>query len=166
MTKRIFQALCSLPLLLLMAGSVPAEDKESTSEEPMTNARLERILKALDPGIKGENGRWEMVQDGVTLLILSDESFNRIRVVAPVAEAQGVDEPMLMRMMEANFTSSLDARYAIFQGMVWTIFAHPLDSLRERDLVSGLKQVINLVKTTGTSYSSTGLRFGPPYQEK
>lgn len=36
----------------------------------------------------------------------------------------------------------------------------------ERDLVSGLQQVVTLVKTAGTTYSSSDLHFGPSYQEK
>ena len=71
-----------------------------------------------------------------------------------------------MGMMEANFATALDARYAVFEGIVWAVFGHPLDSLRERDLVSRLQQVVSLVKTAGTTYLSSDLKFGPSYEEK
>jgi len=107
-----------------------------------------------------------MVRDNVSVMILTDESHNRMRIIAPAADVKQFDQQVLMKMMEANFATALDARYAIFKGIVWAAFIHPLDSLRERDLISGLKQVTTLVKTTGTSYSSSDLQFGPSYQEK
>lgn len=132
----------------------------------MTNARLDQILKTVEPGVKGGSGRWQMVREGIPLMVLTDESHNRMRVIAPAAEVEQVNPEILMKMMEANFVAALDARYAVFKGVVWAIFIHPLDSLIERDLISALKQVTTLVKTTGTSYSSSELQFGPSYEEK
>jgi hypothetical protein len=43
---------------------------------------------------------------------------------------------------------------------VWAAFLHPLDSLTARELRSALDQVVALVKTTGATYSSSGLTFG------
>jgi hypothetical protein len=167
MKKKVFLALWFLPVLLLITKANPAEDRKGLiSEEPMTNARLERILRTLESNVKGGNGQWRVVRDGIPVMILTDETHNRMRVIAPAAEVKEVDQKILMRMMEANFATALDARYAIFKGIVWSAFIHPLDSLRERDLISGLQQVITLVKTTGTSYSSSSLQFGPAYQEK
>lgn len=157
-----------MPIFFLLAEASPAAEdgKALTAEEPMTNARLEQVLKSLDSNIKGGKGRWEMVRDGIPVLVLTDESHNRMRVIAPAAEVKQTDQQVLMKMMEANFATALDARYAIFKGIVWAAFIHPLDSLRERDLVSAIRQVTTLVKTTGTSYSSSELQFGPSYQEK
>lgn len=167
MKKRVSLSLWFLPMFLFIASvNHAAEGKGLRSEEPMTNAKLDRILKTVEPNVKGGNGRWEMVRDGVPVMVLTDESHNRMRVIAPASELKPVDQQILMRMMEANFATALDARYAIFKGMVWAAFIHPLDSLRERDLISGLQQVITLVKTTGTTFSSSELQFGPSYQEK
>ena len=99
-------------------------------------------------------------------MVLTDESHNRMRVIAPAAEVKQIDPEVLMKMMEANFVAALDARYAVFKGIVWAAFIHPLDSLSERDLISGLKQVTALVKNTGTTFSSSKLHFGPSYEEK
>jgi hypothetical protein len=68
--------------------------------------------------------------------------------------------------MEANFLTALDARYAVFKGIVWAVFIYPLNSLLEKDFVSALDQVTTLTKTTGTTYSSSELQFGPSYPEK
>lgn len=167
MKRRAFAVLWFLPMLLLMARASRAEDgKGFRPEGPMTNARLEQILRIVEPSVRGGGGRWEMIRDEVRLVILSDEAHNRMRVIAPVVEVKQLDQQTLMRMMEANFSTALDARYAVFQGTVWAAFLHPLDSLRERDFISGLQQVTTLVKTTGTTYSSSDLRFGPSYQGK
>ncbi len=167
MKRRNPLVLWFLPTILVMAtANYAADGKGLKAEGPMTNARLEAILKTVEPNVKGGNGRWEMVRDGVPVMVLTDESHNRMRVIAPASELKQVDQQILMRMMEANFARALDARYAIFQGIVWAAFIHPLDSLRERDFISGLQQVISLVKTTGTTYSSSELQFGPSYQGK
>src|SRR5919106_142221 len=155
-----------LSIVLFTATANPAEEKESKTETPMTNVRLEEILRRLEPGLKGSDGQWQMVREGIPLMVMTDESHNRMRVIAPAAEVKQVDPEVLMRMMEANFVAALDARYAVFNGIVWAAFIHPLDSLIERDLVSGLNQVTTLVKTTGTSYSSSELHFGPSYEGK
>lgn len=165
MKKRNSLVLWFLPTILVMAtANYAADGKGLKAEGPMTNARLERILKTMEPSTKGGNGRWEMVRDRIPVLVLTDESHNRMRVIAAAAEVKEVDQQILMTMMEANFARALDVRYAIFQGIVWAAFIHPLDSLRERDFVSGLQQVVTLVKTTRTTYSSSDLHFGPSYQ--
>ncbi len=164
MKKRVLLAVWFLSLLLLAArASTASDERESKPEEPMTSAALERILKTMEPKTKGSSGRWEMLRDGVPVLIWGNESHNRMRAMAPVTEVKRVDQEILVRMMEANFATALDARYTVFENIVWAVFSHPLDSLRERDLVSGLQQVVALVKTAGTTYSSSDLRFGPGY---
>lgn len=161
MKKRVLLATWFLPLLLLTTTASPAEDSGKLgTEEPMTNVKLEQTLKTLEPGTNGGNGRWQMLRDGVPVLIWGDESQNRMLAMAPVAELKRIDLRILMRMMEANLATALDARYAVFEGIVWSVFVHPLDSLRERDLISGLQQVVALVKTAGTTYSSSELRLG------
>ena len=164
MKKRVFLAVWFLPLFLLAAGASTASDeRELKPEEPMASAALEQILKRLEPNTTGGNGRWEMLRDGVPVLIWGNESHNRMRAMAPITEVKRVDQEILMTMMEANFATALDARYTVFEGIVWAVFNHPLDSLRERDFISGLQQVVTLVKTAGTTYSSSDLRFGPGY---
>lgn len=164
MKKRGSPAACFLTAVLFMASTSHAGEANTlTPEESMTNARLEQILRTLEPNVKGGKGQWQMVRDGIPVMILTDESHNRMRVIAPAAELQKVDQQVLTRMMEANFATALDARYAIFKDIIWAAFIHPLDSLRERDLISAFQQVVTLVKTTGTTYSSSGLQFGPGY---
>lgn len=62
--------------------------------------------------------------------------------------------------MEANFHSALDARYAVSDGVLYSAFIHPLASLTERDLISGIGQTRQLALTFGRKYSSGALHFG------
>ena len=63
-------------------------------------------------------------------------------------------------MMQANFDSALDARYAVAKGVLWSAYLHPLSTLKADDFVSGLAQVVNLAATYGSTYSSGALTFG------
>lgn len=167
MKNAVLLAICFLSLVIFTTTTQPAEEKkELKTEAPMTNARLEEVLRRVEPGLKGGDGRWQMMREGISVMVMTDESHNRMRMIAPAAEVKQLDPEALMKMMEANFVSALDARYAIFKDIVWATFIHPLDSLTERDLISAIRQVTTLVKTTGTSYSSSELQFGPSYQEK
>jgi hypothetical protein len=98
---------------------------------------------------------------------MSHDGHNRMRVLAPVGRLEALDAGILLRLLEANFSSALDARYALFRGTLWSVFLHPLESLTEPELQNALQQVVTLVKTTGTTYASTDLAFGryPPNPE-
>ena len=63
-------------------------------------------------------------------------------------------------MMQANFDSALDARYAIARGTLWSVFIHPLEALQKNELISGLGQVVNLAQSYGTLYSGGALQYG------
>lgn len=107
-------------------------------EAGMDLARLGRILKRAAPDVTGQEGSWELVMGGTKVIVIADQEHNRMRVIAPVADAGQVTPEVLRQMMEANFTGALDVRYAMFQGVVWAAFLHPLDSLTERELRSAL----------------------------
>ncbi|MFQ5882527.1 MAG: hypothetical protein ACE5I9_08670 [Candidatus Methylomirabilales bacterium] len=156
--------------LMITGGPIAAEQETPQPDIPsgkgakveavMDLTRLGKILKAAVPGAKGQDGFWQMAIEGVNVMVVADQEHNRMRVIAPAAKVDQVGPTVLRRMMEANFTSALDVRYGIFQGVIWAAFLHPLDSLTERELRSALDQVVTLVKTTGTTYSSSGLTFG------
>jgi len=99
----------------------------------------------------------------------SDLSIDRMRVVAPVislqeAEQKGVRiQPLLERILVANYHSALDPRYAIDDSkVIVAAFLHPLSTLSEGQFLSALQQVAEMVWTFGTSYSSSELIFARP----
>jgi len=66
----------------------------------------------------------------------------------------------MYRMLQANYDSALDARYATAQGLIWSVFVHPLSSLAEEFLASAIGQVHTAAETFGTTFSSGELIYG------
>ncbi|MEL7259304.1 MAG: hypothetical protein AAFN80_15945, partial [Pseudomonadota bacterium] len=75
-------------------------------------------------------------------------------------EVEKLEDGAFKRMMQANFDSALDGRYAIANDMVWATYIHPLSALEKDQLISGLGQIINLSKSYGTLYSGGAMQFG------
>ena len=136
-----------------------AEGKEPQPIKSMDNDKLEALVKRFDSQAKGRPGFWEMTYEDVSAYVITDEKANRMRIILEVADANQLEKDHLYRLMQANFDSALDARYAIAQNSDWSTFIHPLGSLSEFDFFSGLAQVITLVKTFVTSFSSGAIMF-------
>ncbi|MEO0948926.1 MAG: type III secretion system chaperone, partial [Cyanobacteria bacterium J06641_5] len=120
------------------------------------------ILRREVPQLSREGNQWRLNVEGRELLVVADPGSDRMRVFSPIGDAQSVEPEQILRMMVANFHTSLDARYAfIGDGTVVALYLHPLSSLQERDLRSALRQVAELANTFGTTYSSGDMLFGP-----
>ena len=106
------------------------------------------------------HGRWSAAtNDGLQLQCMTDERADRMRFIIPVMPVGSAPKEFLMRILEANFHSALDSRYAVAQGLVWSVFLHPLRSLGVEGARAALSQVMRLARTTGTSYSSSNMIF-------
>ncbi|MFB9149603.1 type III secretion system chaperone [Roseovarius ramblicola] len=146
-------------LYTLSADEIPAT--EAPEPEPaMTLERLDAVIRALDPEAQGNGKVWQFTIDGVQVLVVTDARADRMRAIAPVARSAEVTPEQMTRMMQANFDSALDARYAIARDVLWSAYIHPLAALQKDQLISGIGQVVNLVQSFGTLYSSGGLLFG------
>ena len=75
-------------------------------------------------------------------------------------QAEGLEPDELMRLMQANFDTALDARYAVANGRLWGTFIHPLSPLEREQFISALIQTVNLARTYGTLYSGGAQTFG------
>ncbi len=98
--------------------------------------------------------------DDTTVTLVFDINADRMRLFSQIAPSDGLSGPQLRRLMQANFDTALDARYAVAQGQLWSTFIHPLTSLTQDDFVSALAQTVTLVKTYGKTYSSGAMSFG------
>ena len=78
--------------LLLLPWSVLAAEVPGTPGS-LNTARLDSLLKTLMPAIEGQPGRWEVVLEGVPVLIISQDAYNRLRVLAPVARLEESEDP-------------------------------------------------------------------------
>ncbi len=146
-------------LFLVLSFSVFAESKEKESAIKMDNEKLGVLIKRFDKDVVTRPGFWQLQHEDMTIYVITDESANRMRVIVQVADSAQLEKEHLHRLMQANFDSALDARYAIAQGSVWSAFLHPLGSLSEYDFFSGLAQVVTLARTFGTSFSSGALTY-------
>ncbi len=96
----------------------------------------------------------------IPLVLIFDEQADRMRIVSAICNVSELTDDQLMRAMEANFHSALDARYAISSGTVWAVFVHPLSDLTPKLIRSGIGQVAECNATFGDQYASGELRFG------
>lgn len=135
------------------------------AQAQMTNDSLAAFLTEKVDSIAGFSGRWQAVYNEVPLLILTDEANDRMRIIAPITEVATLDEDLLLDCMTANFHSALDVKYAISDGLLWSVFVHPLSGLLESELDSAVDQVYAAAVTFGTTFSSTALLFGGQQQE-
>ena len=138
----------------------------SAQKGGMDNKKMEKIIEEEGSEIEGEKGSWQLVYQGRLLLILTDEKNNRMRIFSPIAEEENIDATEMRKMLIANFHSALDAKYSLYNGFVISTFTHPLKELTKNQFIDAMKQVTNLSKTFGTTYSSTDLFFGGSEEEQ
>ena len=126
----------------------------------MTLERLTEIVRAIDENaeVRGRAMRLTIAEVGVT--IITDPKNNRMRAFVAIQSLDGVNQQLLYRLLQANFDSALDARYAIAKEHILSVFVHPLKELKKDQFIEGLGQVVNLVKTYGTAFTSGGMTFG------
>ena len=131
----------------------------SASKKGMNNIKLHELILRIDKKVQGKPGFWQLNYEGIGVYIITDENADRMRIISPVKLADQASKKELIRMMQANFDSTLDARYSIAKGKVWSAFIHPLSPITEKEFFSGLAQTITLVKSFGSSYSSGALIY-------
>jgi len=129
------------------------------SSEPMDQNRVEQIFSDQVEAITGPTGALQSQIDGISIYCISDPANDRMRIVAPISRLSGLDPRINEILLRANFHSALDARYAISDDVIFAAFLHPISSLTPAQIESAVSQVISLVKTFGTSFSSGELVF-------
>ena len=126
----------------------------------MNNQRLrELIRKTTDAILEDQLGFWKFELEEMLVLVITDETHNRMRIISPVLELDSMPDEQWKVLMSANFDRALDARYCVNGEMLWSAFIHPLTQLQSSQFLDALQQVITLAKNYGTSYSSSDLEF-------
>lgn len=160
---RLFLSLAlALSLVSVPVAAQPpgAEPPAVAGAGPMTPDRLLAILLRLDPEAGPRAGGIGLTISDVPVIVFMDPTANRMRAVVPVASAEGLGEDDMRRVLQANFDTALDARYALAKDVLWSAFIHPLTPLEKDQLISGLGQVVNLAQSYGTLYSGGALQYG------
>lgn len=128
----------------------------------MTTASIGRILDSYLGDMQGQPGFWRGLREEVPVYVFSDDSHDRMRVMAPVGELRELGPEMLHILLQANYDRALDARYAMRGMELWSVAVHPLATLAPDDFAGLIDQVVRLVKNTGSTYASTDLMFMAP----
>ena len=133
---------------------------KSPSRLRMTNDRLGELIEELGDNVQGQLGYWQFNIKGRDLLVITDDRHNRMRIMTPVIAEEKLDADELSRLLHANYDRALDAKYALSDGTLWSVFTHPLEELTDEQFIGCVGQVAMLADNFGTSYASSGLFFG------
>jgi len=137
-----------------------ADGGEGSTAVAMTAERLGELILNVDEEARLEDTTWLFVVAGLEAAVIYDEAANRMRIVIPIGPADDLPNEELVRILQANYDTALDARYAIANGQLWGTFIHPLSELSDDQFLTGLGQTANVVLSYGTSYSSGMFIFG------
>lgn len=178
--SRILVAACGLALMLPAAAQAqdeappppPAEEEGFVlEEEPAAPAevapeieailgQMDEVIKALDSKATRTGNSWQFTLEERVMLVVTDTTAGRMRIITPIALIADLPDGAMARLMQANFDTALDARYAVAQDLVWGAFLHPLDTLTQRDFASGILQTHSIGETFGTTFSSGAISYG------
>ncbi len=145
-------------LILSLLFAIPAAAQEA--EPSMTGQRMAEIVLALDPDAQSTPSGFQLTIDDVPVLIVMDVLANRMRAMVPIRLAEDLTAEELQRVLQANFDTALDARYALANGRLWGVYIHPLRELERDQLISGLAQTVNIANTYGTLFTGGAAQFG------
>ena len=126
----------------------------SLQSQTLTIPEMEQFLRQHCSYFEKGTEAWNVYYDQQLLFVLFDETTERLRIFTPVINTNDLENGQLETMMEANFKSSLDARYALYEGFVVALYTHPTKEITARHLQKGLQQVTRLHNTFGTTYTS------------
>jgi hypothetical protein len=120
----------------------------------MTASEMELVFASQVAAIEGPPGAIRTKVDDFNVYLVSDPDADRMQIMMPISMAEGLDRRVLNVLLEANFQNTLDARYAISEGVVYGIYLHPISTLTPEMIRSALEQVVRLGRTYGTSFSA------------
>lgn len=140
------------------AEDIPSETP--VDPKTMTLDRLEVLIKRIDENARRTGNAFQLAVNEVPVMVVTDPTNDRMRILVPITGKSNLPAEAWERLMQANFDTALDARYAVANDMVWGTFIHPLGSLSDVEFLSGLGQSVNLLLTFGTSFSSGALSYG------
>lgn len=132
---------------------------DDNSQKKMTVKKMQAIVKSGAKDVKLKPGVIEFKIDDRQLLCIYDVKHDRMRLISPIVELSKMDQQQTDRVLEANFHTALDARYASRRGILYSAYIHPLSSLSRLELEQAMKQVATLANTYGTGYTSGALVF-------
>jgi hypothetical protein len=132
----------------------------------MNNDTLETIYTTVSDSINGQLGMWQFHIKSVPLISITDTKHNRMRIMSPIADSNTLNEGLLKASLVANFHTALDVKYAVSDGVLWSVFIHPLKELSEEQVKDAVSQVYYANINFGTTFTSTSLTFPGKISDK
>lgn len=130
-----------------------------TFSQSMNNEKLLTIYTTVSDSIQGNPGGWQFFIKNIPVLSITDENHNRMRIISPIADANTLNEDLIKAALVANFHTALDVKYAVSDGVLWSVFIHPLKELTENQVKDAVSQVYHANINFGTTFASTSLSF-------
>lgn len=148
------------------APDTPNNDKNENRHD-MSTAKLMDIIKQAGSNVEQQsNGSISFTFNDAQLIAVTAEPVNRMRIIAPIIAATDLTQEQMAAILVSNYHLALDARYAVGDGVLYSVFIHPLKELSTEQVLSAIRQVANLRNTFGTSYTSGEMSFGAQRQER
>ena len=118
------------------------------------------LAARVDRQIQPPSAMWVLQAGNFPVLIQTQEDVDRIRIVAFITDADSLAPEALRVMLEANYHTAMDARYAITGEHVVAAYLHPFEELNDEQFVLGFYQVVSCAETFGTHFSGGTMIFG------
>ena len=88
---------------------------------------------------------WQVKNEQIRLLVLLSEDFSWLRMLTPIASATEA-QSLFAQLLEDNFDTTQETRYALEQGVIWGVFQHRLSSLTIEDFQSAIASLVAMKK--------------------
>lgn len=123
----------------------------------MTPEEITPILKNLFGETVKESSSdvWEVETTQFRLLVLLSEDKNWLRMLIPIAPITEVRQ-FLEQILEANFDTTQEIRYALHQNVLWGVFQHNFLTIAPEDLKAAIQRLI-AIKEEGIDSFFQGL---------
>ena len=146
--------------LCLFVTSLSVSAQEQPSLAPMTADRIGAILGGIDEATIRQGNVYFLTLEERSVQVVTDPNSDRMRILVPITPVDNVAPELMKRLLQANFDTVLDARYAFARDIVWSTYIHPLSVLSDEQFIDGLAQTVTAALTFGDSFSSGALSFG------
>jgi len=160
MPKIMLTTLTFCVFVLALALTACGGAVQSEAKVKMSGDALSTLIQKFDEDAKINDNSVEFSLNERDLFLVYDTKADRMRIITPIAQAALANEDVLIRMLQANYDSVLDVRYAQANNVIWVVFIHPLSSLTQDDFLSGIAQAVTAAETFGSSYTSGAMVFG------
>ncbi len=159
---KLYTTACLLFISMPFLSYTATAQTDTLDHINMTQEKLVRIIWEEANHPEGSDNAVQFVYEEIVMALFSDTHYDRMRIIAPIIKKEDMTGNQLNAVLDANFHTALDARYATSDDVLYAVFIHPLSPLSREQVVSALRQVAALVQNFGDSYSSDEILYTRP----